>query len=77
MAKKSKPRFECDVCDVDRETVRCNGEGCEVQVCLDCLGRHEGECIERNGDRRATAVCWRSEWIAFSTTIAGQSSNSC
>jgi len=49
----SKPRFECDICGADRETVTCNGEGCNAKVCLDCLDRHETECIERCGDRAA------------------------
>lgn len=47
----SKPRFECDVCGADRETVRCNGRDCLLMVCLDCLKQHEQHCVERNGDR--------------------------
>lgn len=47
----AKPRFECDVCGADRETFRCNGEGCELKACLDCLKQHESQCVERNSDR--------------------------
>ena len=46
-----KPRFECDVCGANRETVQCNGEGCAQLICLDCLRPHESTCVERNGDR--------------------------
>ena len=49
----AKPRFECDVCGADRETVRCSGEGCSLLACLDCLKQHESQCIERNGDKTA------------------------
>lgn len=52
----AKPRFECDVCGADRETVTCNGEGCGLQVCLDCLSQHESRCIARLGDRTQRAV---------------------
>lgn len=47
----SKPRFECDTCGADQETVRYNGEGCGAMLCQDCLKRHESQCVERNGDR--------------------------
>lgn len=33
----SKPRFECDVCGADRESVWCNGNGCFQRMCPDCL----------------------------------------
>ena len=48
----AKPRFECDVCGADRETVTCNGEGCGAQICQDCIKGHERNCIERNGIER-------------------------
>jgi hypothetical protein len=47
----SKPRFECDISGANRETVRCNGKGCDLLACLDCLKAHERACVERNGDR--------------------------
>ena len=49
-AAKRKPRFECDVCGANRETVTCNGDGCCLKVCLDCLKSHEKQCIARLGD---------------------------
>ena len=44
-------RFECDVCGANRETVRCNGIGCGLMACLDCLQQHERGCVARLGDR--------------------------
>src|ERR1035437_7300743 len=46
-----KPRFECDVCGANHETVQCNGKGCNMHVCSDCLKKHETYCVERLGDR--------------------------
>jgi len=46
-----KPRFECDVCGADREILTCNGKGCGLRACMDCLVRHESDCVERCGDR--------------------------
>ena len=55
-----KSSFECDICGADRETARrCNGKGCNVELCLDCLKRHESDCIKRNGDRTKRAASKR------------------
>ena len=51
-----KARFECDTCGADRETVHCNGRGCDLTICLDCLSQHERQCVARNGDKNCRRV---------------------
>jgi hypothetical protein len=47
----SRARFECDVCGADQETFTCDGNDCGLKACLNCLGQHEPQCIDRNGSR--------------------------
>jgi len=50
-----KPRFECESCGVDQETIICGY--CVMKCCLSCIGKHEPDCKERHdGVKRKPGV---------------------
>ena len=51
-----KPRFECDVCGANKETFHCGARGCVLLACMDCLKRHELDCLKNNGSRDPTVL---------------------
>ena len=42
----NKPRFECDFCGADHETLTCTY--CVAKMCLSCLRHHEPDCCQRH-----------------------------